>query len=173
MSKLLESLFLCLANHLPRISLLDKGRYLLLRLAGMRIQGKSLIWGPVVVRPIGGARNISIGSGCFVNTEVRFGCPDRISIGNNVQIGPRVSFETAGHGLVFVPGKGRGTHTKPIRVEDEVWIGAGAIILQGVTIGRGAVVTSGAVVTRDVEPLTVVGGVPARTIKRITVEQGP
>jgi acetyltransferase-like isoleucine patch superfamily enzyme len=57
--------------------------------------------------------------------------------------------------------------TKPIVVEDEVWIGGGAIITQGVKIGRGAVVAGGAVVTRDVEPGTIVGGVPARFIRKI------
>ncbi len=55
----------------------------------------------------------------------------------------------------------------PIFVEDEVWIGAGAIITQGVTIGRGAVIAAGAVVDKDVEPLTLVGGIPAKLIKNI------
>jgi len=63
--------------------------------------------------------------------------------------------------------KGRGRISKPIVVEGEVWIGCGAIILQGVTIGRGAVVTAGAVVNKNVESLTVVGGVPAKIINRI------
>jgi len=54
-----------------------------------------------------------------------------------------------------------------ITVEDDVWIGAGAVITDGVRIGRGAVVAAGAVVTSDVPPYTVVGGVPARVLKQI------
>ena len=88
-------------------------------------------------------------------------------IGRNVQIGPNVSFETVSHGLFFRPGEGRGDSALPIVIEDEVWIGAGATILGGVRIGRGAVVAAGAVVGRDVESLCVVGGVPARLLKRI------
>jgi acetyltransferase-like isoleucine patch superfamily enzyme len=57
--------------------------------------------------------------------------------------------------------------TKPIVIEDQVWIGCGAIILQGVRIGKGAVVAAGAVVCSDVAPMTVVGGVPAKLIKTL------
>jgi acetyltransferase-like isoleucine patch superfamily enzyme len=53
-------------------------------------------------------------------------------------------------------------------IEDDVWIGAGAIILDGVCVGRGAVVAAGAVVSKDVSPHTVVGGVPAKVIQTIT-----
>lgn len=172
MGKLRETIFLSLANHLPRISVADRYRYLFLRLAGMSIGSRATFWGPVTVRPIGAASNVTVGRGCFFNTETRFGCRDRITIGRDVQVGPRVSFETTGHGLLFVPGKGRGTHSRPIAVEDEVWIGAGAIILPGVTIGKGAVVMSGAVVSKEVAAGTVVGGVPARLIKRIDIEDG-
>ncbi len=52
----------------------------------------------------------------------------------------------------------------PVRIEDDVWIGAGAIVLPGITVGRGAVVGAGAVVTKDVPPFGIVGGVPARAI---------
>ncbi|WP_404826005.1 DapH/DapD/GlmU-related protein [Desulfoluna spongiiphila] len=57
--------------------------------------------------------------------------------------------------------------TRPITVESEAWIGGGAIITQGVTIGRGAVVAAGAVVTENVDPYTVVGGVPAIYIRSV------
>jgi maltose O-acetyltransferase len=122
----------------------------------------------MTIRPIGGVKNISIGQGTFINSNTRFGVPNaRVSIGRNVQIGPNVSFETVSHGLVYVAGEGRGDTVLPIRIEDEVWIGVGAIITGGVTIGKGAVVAAGAVVVRDVEAMTVVGGIPARVIKII------
>lgn len=160
-----ELIFLTLANHLPRLAFLDRGRHILCRLAGMEIGGRCLIWGPLVIRPIGAARHISIGGGSFLNSWIRFGVRAPVRIGRNVQIGPYVAFETVAHGLVYEPGKGRGDIYAPITVEDEVWIGAGAIITQGVTIGRGAVVAAGAVVNRDVLPGMVVGGVPARTLR--------
>lgn len=165
-----ETIFLALANNMPRLRLSDRIRPLFYRLAGMDLGGSCSIWGPVTIRPLGCARNISIGAGTFINTNARFGVPsERVALGRNCQIGPNVSFETVSHGLVYVEGRGRGDIVRPIRIEDEVWIGAGAIITGGVTIGKGAVVAAGAVVTRDVEPMTVVGGVPARVIRRIEV----
>jgi acetyltransferase-like isoleucine patch superfamily enzyme len=61
--------------------------------------------------------------------------------------------------------------TKPITIMDNVWVATGAMILPGVTIGEGAVVAAGAVVTKDVEPWTVVGGNPAKVIKRRILEE--
>lgn len=61
----------------------------------------------------------------------------------------------------------QGISTRPVVIEDDVWIGANAVILPGVTIGRHAVVAAGAVVTKDVPPCTVVGGVPAKVISEI------
>ena len=62
----------------------------------------------------------------------------------------------------------QGLRKEGIRIEDDVWVGSGCRILDGVTIGRGAVLAAGAVVNRDVEPFTVVGGVPSRVLKRRT-----
>ena len=162
-----ELVFLTLANNLPRLRFFDKIRFVFYRLAGLKVGGRCTIWGPLSIRPIGGAKNIYIGKGAFLNSEIRFGAPnDPIVIGKNVQIGPRVMFETVNHGLTYLPGEGRGSWTKPIIIEDEVWIGVGAIITQGVTVGRGSVVAAGAVVTKDVEPNSIVGGVPARLIRK-------
>ena len=66
--------------------------------------------------------------------------------------------------------RGERTWTKAIIIEDEVWIGAGSIITQGVTIGRGSVVAAGSVVTKDVEAYTLVGGIPARVIRKIDAD---
>ena len=163
-----ELFFLTIANNMPRISSLDNIRHFIYSLAGLKIKGNCKIFGPLIIRPIGGAKNIEIGNNSFLNTEIRFGVPyDKVVIGNNVLIGPRVMFETMNHGLKFVPGKGREEYTRPIIVQDEVWIGAGSIITQGVNIGRGAVVAAGAVVISDVEANTIVGGVPAKLIKKL------
>jgi len=159
--------FMLLANHCPKFKFFDNRKYLLLRLAGMQIRFPCLIYGPVFVRPICNTKKICIGKNSFLNSEIRFECLDEIIIGNDCQIGPRVSFETVSHGLQFEAEKGRGTKAKKIIVEDEVWIGSGAIILQGITIGKGAVIAAGAVVTSDVPSKTLFGGVPAKLIKTL------
>ena len=89
----------------------------------------------------------------------------KVRIGEDVQIGPFVCFETVTHGLTYVPGKGRTDHFGDITIGNGVWIGAGAIITCNVTIGEGAVVAAGAVVTKDVAPYTLVGGIPARILR--------
>lgn len=161
-----ELIFLTIVNYLPPTSWASKVRFLLLRLAGMTIRGRCKIFAPVLARSA--CRNIEIGERCFINSEVRFSAPSaKVKIGSWVAIGPRVSFETMSHALSFIPGVGRPDAHKPITVEDGVWIGVGAIILGGVTIGRGAVVAAGAVVTKNVEPNTVVGGVPARFLRNV------
>ena len=88
-------------------------------------------------------------------------CLDEISIGNRVCISEDVRLLTGSHSLTSPTFD---LMTRPITIEDNVWVATGAIILPGVTIGEGAVVAAGAVVTKDVEPWTVVGGNPARVI---------
>jgi acetyltransferase-like isoleucine patch superfamily enzyme len=107
---------------------------------------------------IGDASNL--GEYCFV------GAAGGVRIGQRVAIGQRVSFHAENHQFedAVVPIKEQGVTRKGIVVEDDCWIGSGAIILDGVTVGRGSVVAAGAVVNRDVPPYSVVGGVPARII---------
>lgn len=163
-----EFIFLTLANNLPRIRAFDKVRYIIYWLAGIKIKGKCTIWGPLIIRPIGGAKNIEIGKGAFINTEIRFGVPkDKVIIGKDVSVGPRVMFETVDHSFKYIPGSSRDIMTKQIIIEDGVWIGGGSIITQGVTIGRGSVVAAGAVVTKNVKANTVVAGVPAKLLRKI------
>jgi len=166
MKMLTEVLFTFLGNSLPRFNWCDNIRYKFYRIAGMSVDNDVKFFGPITVRPLGGMKNIAIGEGTFLNTETRFGCPkQKISIGKNCQIGPRVSFETVNHELVYNDKSGRKDIVLSVTVEDEVWIGCGAIVLPGVVIGKGSVVASGAVVTKNVPPMTVVGGIPAKVIK--------
>lgn len=166
-----EFIFLTLANHLPRLDYFDNFRPIFMKLAGMKIEGKCTLWGPFTIRPIGGVKNIQIGAGTFINSDCRFGVPkEKVTFGKNVQVGPRVMFETVNHGLIFETGKGRGSWSLPITIEDEVWIGAGAIITQGVVIGKGAVIAAGALINKDVKPYTIVGGVPGKLIRTIDIK---
>lgn len=110
--------------------------------------------------------NIRVGANVFVNQGCRFNDIGGIEIGDDAMIGPDVSLITSGHPL-DPSERRRGITSAPIRVGRNVWIGASALILQGVTIGDDAVVAAGAVVTRDVPARTVVGGVPAAVIKAI------
>ena len=106
-------------------------------------------------------RRVSIGSGTVINQKCLIYTPSGLIIGNNVSISAEVALITGGHDI---NDPGFPSAYRPIIIDDYVWIGTRAVILQGVTIGRGAVVMAGAVVTRDVEPFTVVGGVPAKPI---------
>ncbi|CDO37112.1 MULTISPECIES: acyltransferase [Novosphingobium] len=126
-----------------------------------------MVLGPVTIVPVGGGRRIRIGERTFINNDVRFASHGGVTIGRHVQIAARVNFETATHPLTATPGCARPSVYAPIVVEDHAWIGAGAIVLPGVTIGHGAVVAAGAVVHRNVAPMTVVGGVPARFLRDV------
>ena len=86
-----------------------------------------------------------------------------IQIGNAVSISSEVLILTADHDPGSTDFAGR---NRKVIIEDYVWIGTRAMILPGVTIGRGAIVAAGAVVSKNVEPFTVVAGVPAQCIKK-------
>ena len=96
-------------------------------------------------------------------------CLDEITIGNRVCIGEDVRLLTGSHSLTS---PSFDLITKPITIKDNVWVATGAIVLPGVTIGEGAVVAAGSVVTKDVEPWTVVGGNPAKFIKKRVLMNG-
>lgn len=104
---------------------------------------------------------VTIGPGTTIDQHVRLDGRGGLSIGASVSIAPEVCLLTADHDPQSADFAGR---TAPVTIEDHVWLGTRATVLPGVTIGRGAVVAAGAVVTRDVAPFAIVGGVPAKPI---------
>ena len=107
--------------------------------------------------------NVEMGKSVAIDDQVQLYSVDRITIGTKVAISREAFICTASHDITK---PNRPLITAPITICDGVWIGARAIILPGVTIGEGAVVAAGAVVTKDVEPWSVVGGNPAKVIKK-------
>lgn len=117
----------------------------------------------VIVKESG---RLDIGDRVFVNHHAMIDCHQSIEIGRGALIGPFVYIGDFDHDIHrgSVPEIGKESICAPVIIGDHVWIGAHAVVLKGVTIGEGAVVAAGAVVTRNVEPMSIVGGVPARCI---------
>jgi maltose O-acetyltransferase len=124
----------------------------------------------VNVRPwvyFGPGSHISIGDYSMIGEGSMVSSADEVIIGDNVLMGPQVLIYTANHGTALgTLMRLQPSTTAPVRIGNDVWIGARAIILPGVTIGDGAVIAAGAVVARDVAPLSIVGGVPARELRK-------
>jgi len=119
-------------------------------------------------------RNIHIGNDVFIGPGASFmAFVSYIKIGDKVMFGPNVTIRGGNHSTHII-GKYMADYTnadklpeddQPVIIENDVWIGTGAIILKGVRIHRGAIIAAGAVVTKDVPPYSVAGGIPARTLK--------
>ena len=114
-------------------------------------------------------KNLKIGRNVFINSCCQFQDQGGITIGDGTLIGPKTVIATLNHHQN--PNKRANLIPKPVKIGKNVWIGANATILPGVTIGDGAVIAAGALVSKDVEANTVVGGVPAKLIKRIQTEE--
>lgn len=114
-------------------------------------------------------KNISLGKRVFINSGCRFQDQGGITIGDDVLIGHNAVLATLNHG--FAPDKRKDMHPAPIVIGSNVWIGANATVLPGVTVGKNAIIAAGAVVTKDVPENAVVGGVPGKVIKYIDAEE--
>lgn len=117
-------------------------------------------------------KNIHVGDQVNLGVEpVMIASMSAIRIGNNVMFGPRVTIVGGGHNTTVVGRPMSSVHEKTgnedlgVVIEDDVWVGSGAIILRGVTLGRGSIVAAGAVVTKSSPPYSVIGGSPASVLK--------
>lgn len=129
-------------------------------------------------RQCGQRINVEKGANFYTGWEIEIGddsslgidcmIPYDLKVGKDVMMGPYVTIVGENHNFARrdIPMRLQGYQKfPPVRIEDDVWIGACAIILPGITIGRGAIIAAGAVVTKDVPPYAICGGNPARVIK--------
>ncbi|WP_312192212.1 sugar O-acetyltransferase [Sphingobacterium sp.] len=137
-------------------------RNLLSQITGSIIDETTTVFTPLYVNY---GKNTIIGKNVFINFDCVFLDLGGITIEDNVLIAPKVSLLTEGHP---VESQNRQSLTvAPIRIKKNVWIGANATVLPGVTIGENAVVAAGSIVNKDVPDNTIVGGIPAKIIKTI------
>lgn len=115
--------------------------------------------------------NIAIGNDVYIGPGAFFSTIKLISIGNKVMFGPNVTIIGGDHNITKI-GKFMydvedklDENDQPVLIGNDVWIGTGAIILKGVTVGEGSVVAAGSLITKNVEPYSIVAGIPAKKIK--------
>jgi len=141
---------------------IDEMRERLSELIGSTIDKSSTVFVPFHTNF---GRHIKIGKNIFINHACSFLDLGGITIEDDVQIGPRVNLVTENHPVD--PAMRKYLDLKPIVIKRNAWIGAGATILPGVTVGENSIVAAGAVVSKDVPDNTIVGGVPAKIIRSI------
>ena len=105
--------------------------------------------------------NVGISQNCFI--QVR----GNVEIGSNVMFGPNVSIFSENHGYssIDIPMIAQESSRSGVQIQDDVWIGTRATILDGVTVGKGSIIAAGAVVNQNIPPYSIVGGVPAKIIR--------
>ena len=141
---------------------IDQTRERLSDIIGQTIEGSTTIFTPFHTNF---GRHIQIGKNVFINRGCTFLDLGGIVVEDDVLIGPQVNIITENHPID--PTKRKMLDLKPVVIKRNVWIGANATILPGVTVGENAIVAAGAVVTKDVPANTIVGGVPAKFIRKI------
>jgi acetyltransferase-like isoleucine patch superfamily enzyme len=144
----------------------DQVRALFSELVGGKVDDSFVLIPPFYAT---GGLDTRVGRNVFVNQNCTFYDLGGLDIADDVMIGPNVSLITSGHPVA--PSQRRaGVTAAPIVIERNVWIGAGATIIGGVTVGENSVVAAGSVVTEDVPRDTLVGGNPAKPIRSIAEE---
>lgn len=151
-----------LNNRLNQVGEINEVRAILSEIIGAEVDETTTIFPPFYTNF---GRFTQLGKHVFINHACSFLDMGGITLEDHVLIGPQVKLITENHPLD--PEDRRALIGKPILIKRNAWIGAGATILPGVTVGENAVVAAGAVVSRDVAANTVVGGIPAKFIKNI------
>lgn len=143
-----------------------------LRLFGFNIGENVCFWGlPTLIGKGKFYAHLAIGHGCLFNIQCFFDLAANITIENNVVLGPQVMLITGAHQIGDAAFRLGPLTPKPIQIKQGAWLGARCTVLPGVTIGEGAVVAAGSVVSKDVAPNTLVGGVPAKIIRALALEE--
>ena len=135
---------------------------LLSKITGSQIDESVAVFTPLYINY---GKHTKIGKNVFINFDCVFLGLGGITIEDGVLIAPKVSLLTEGHSIS--PSERNGLVPKSIHIKKNAWIGANATILQGVTIGENSVVAAGSVVSKDVPDNVVVGGTPAKIIKKM------
>jgi len=157
-------LFMRIIFSLPRYELCNSIKSFFLKLNGAKIGKRTIFYPGVWIAP---GRNFVVGDDVDFALDVVVTSGGGVLIGDRVLIGYRTQILSTNHVIpkdlqrIF----GAGHEKKQVVIESDVWIGANCIIIPGVTIGEGSVIAAGSVVTKNVEPFTVVGGTPAKKIK--------
>lgn len=139
----------------------------LLSLSGVDIHPNTRVCSSVRILSSG---HVAIGAGTFIGHEVLIaGGESSIIVGSDCDIGPRVTIVSGGHEIATAGPRAAGIgNSRPIKIEDGVWIGAGSIILGGVRIGQHSVIGAGSVVVRDIPPYSVAVGSPCLVNRSIS-----
>lgn len=132
------------------------------RLTGQQVDGSFELFAPFYTDF---GRNIVVGKDVFINQNCTFMDRGGITLEDKVLIAPRVNLVTINHSIA--PERRRDTESRPIHICKNVWIGTGATVMPGVTVGENAIIAAGSVVTKDIPPGVVAAGIPAKVIKEI------
>lgn len=149
---------------LPRHRSCNFLKSIFLRSQGCKIGRRVVYYPGIWINP---ASNLHIGDDVDLAKGVLITTKGRVEIGSRTLIGYRTQIISANHDVPEDRGRifGSGHKLKKIVIGADVWIGANCVVLPGVTIGEGAVIAAGSVVTKNVDPFAIVGGVPAKLIK--------
>lgn len=143
-------------------------RTALMRCGGVAIGHGTVLGGTLDVRGgVGAGKRLTIGVHCWINSGLTVDASAEVVIGDQVSIGQDVIVLTNTHEIGPPSNRGGLSKDIPVRIGHGCWLGARSVILPGVTVGDGAVVAAGAVVSKDVPPNALVGGVPARVIRML------
>lgn len=141
---------------------------------GCRVGRGTQFWGMPTLTGQGAIYGrLTVGSGCWINIGLLLNLGSSITIGDKVAIGHDVMLLTDSHELGPEERRAAQMTSEPVTIGNGVWIGTRSVILPGVTIGAGSIVAAGSVVTKNVPPNVLVGGVPAKLIRQLELDEVP